>query len=212
MSNRGNLFIISAPSGAGKTSLAERLLKEVDGLHFSVSHTTRKPRAVEKNGVEYFFVSVPDFEAMIAQGEFLEWACVYGNYYGTCRRAVERQLEAGVDVLLDIDVQGAEEVKRVFPEAISVFVLPPSQDELEKRLRSRGLDDDDVVEARLQKAWAETQHCRGYDYLIVNELIEKSLLELQSIVLAARCRNERRIGRAERIMKTFSASVEETKG
>ncbi len=212
MSNRGSLVIISAPSGTGKTSLAERLLKVVPGLHFSVSHTTRKPRAVEKNGVEYFFVSVAEFREMIERGDFLEWACVYGNHYGTSRAAVESRLEAGFDVLLDIDVQGAEKVKQVFPEAISVFVLPPSQDELEKRLRSRGLDDDEVVEARLQKACAEIQRCRGYDYLIVNEFIENSLLELQSIVLAARCRNERRIEKAESIMKTFSASVEETKG
>ncbi len=208
MSSRGNLIIISAPSGTGKTSLAGRVLKLVEGLQFSVSHTTRRPRATERDGVEYFFVDPKRFEEMIAQGAFLEWAHVYGNYYGTSREFVESELGKGTDVLLDIDVQGAEKVKRSMPEALSVFVLPPSREVLERRLRNRGLDDEEVIEARLRVANEEIGKCLDYDFLIVNESIEKSAVELQSIVLAARCRIDRRRGTAQRVLASFTVDAE----
>ncbi len=205
MSSKGNLIVISAASGSGKTSLAHRVLREMPGLRFSVSHTTRKPRAGEKDGVDYFFVSSAKFEAMIREGAFLEHAHVYGNYYGTSSEFVEAQLAAGQDVLLDIDVQGAMAVKKRMPEAVTVFVFAPSYDVLGDRLRRRGLDDEAVIRARLDIARGEIRCYREYEYVIINDDIEKSVLELKSIVLAARCTTDRRLDRAEEIIKTFPA-------
>ena len=201
--SQGSLIIISAPSGSGKTSLARRTLERVPQLSFSVSHTTRNPRPGEVEGEHYFFVNETAFESMIEEGDFLEWAHVYGNYYGTGRPFVEQQLEQGQDVLLDIDVQGAGKVRQRMPEAISVFVFPPSYQELEQRLRSRGLDDPTVIEARLAIARNEIREYSQYDYLIVNDDIEESVNELQSIVLAARCVRERVDARARNIVSTF---------
>ena len=203
MSSRGCLIILSAPSGSGKTSLAERVLGEVPGLRFSVSHTTRRPRTGEEDGVDYFFVDEARFESMIRKREFLEHAFVYGHYYGTSRAFVEQELAQGHDVLLDIDVQGARKVKAQVPEALMVFVLPPSFEVLEKRLRKRGLDDTDVIESRLKTAREEIQSFRRYDYVIINELIEHSVNELKSIVLASRCRIGRRMEEAITIVETF---------
>lgn len=200
---RGNLIIISAPSGSGKTSLAKRTLNQIPGLRFSVSHTTRQPRRGEVEGEHYFFVTERAFERMIEEQAFLEWAHVYGNYYGTSRAYVERKLAEGNDVLLDIDVQGARKVRMQVPEAISVFVFPPSYEELVGRLRRRGLDDPAVVESRLQTARNEIQEYCHYDYLIINEFIERSVNELQSIILAARCRRENVENRARGIVETF---------
>lgn len=203
MSSRGNLIVISAASGSGKTSLAHRVLREMPGLRFSVSHTTRKSRIGEKDGVDYFFVSKEKFEDMIREDAFLEHAHVYGNYYGTSSRFVESELAAGHDVLLDIDVQGAMAVKKRMPEAITVFVFAPSYQVLSDRLRKRGLDDDEVIRGRLQIASGEIRCYREYEYVIINDDIEKSVLELKSIVLAARCRLDRRRERAEEIIRTF---------
>ena len=152
MSSKGRLFILSAPSGSGKTSLAELLLDAVENLEFSVSYTTRGRRGNEQHGEEYFFVDVAEFEAMIERGEFLEYEHVYGNYYGTSRRFVEQRLDRGVDVLLDIDVQGARAVVEKIPEAVRIFVLPPSYQELRERLTGRALDDSEAVERRLRAA------------------------------------------------------------
>ncbi|RPI25164.1 MAG: guanylate kinase [Acidobacteria bacterium] len=206
MSNKGSLIVISAPSGAGKSTLVRGLFEkflETPGLVFSVSHTTRKPRSGEQHGVDYFFTSESEFKQMIAAGAFLEYADVYGNWYGTSREAVESQLKAGRDVLLDIDVQGAMKVKQSLPEAILIFVLPPSFRILRERLLKRGLDDPAVIERRLQVARGEVGYYCKYDYVIVNEDIERSLFELKSIVSAARCAISRRRDRAQEIVKTF---------
>ena len=201
--SRGSLIIISAPSGSGKTSLARRTLVQVPSLSFSVSHTTREPRPGEIEDEHYFFVGQSVFESMIEEDAFLEWAHVYGNYYGTGRAFVQEQLEQGQDVLLDIDVQGARKVREKIPEAITVFVFPPSYQELGQRLQSRGLDDPAVIESRLEIARNEIREYNKYDYLIVNDDIEESVNELQSIVLAARCLRSKVNDRARAIVSTF---------
>jgi len=209
MSNRGNLIVISAPSGSGKSTLVRGLfdrLLETPGLVFSVSHTTRKPRAGEQNGIDYFFVSKQEFKAIIEADGFLEYAEVYGNLYGTSREAVEAQLRAGHDVLLDIDVQGAMSVKQALPGAILIFVLPPSFRALRERLLKRGLDERDTIERRLRIARQEVVCYSKYDYVIVNEDIGRSLFELKSIISAARCTTDKRRERAEEIVKTFAES------
>ncbi len=203
MSNKGNLIVISAPSGSGKTSLALRVLQRVPGLEFSVSHTTRQPRPGERHGVEYYFVPVGQFEEMIEAGEFLEHARVHGNYYGTGVRFVQERLEAGVDVLLDIDVQGARQVKAARPDVASVFILPPSPEVLEERLRQRAQDSSEAIDRRLEVARQEIRSFEEYDFLVVNDDLETSARELQSIVLAVRCRTAVRRERAARIVARF---------
>jgi len=203
MSNKGNLIVISAPSGSGKTSLANRALEEIPKLKFSVSHTTRKPRPGERNQVEYFFVSEEEFEEMIEQDTFLEHARVYGNYYGTSRAFVDEQLSVGYDVLLDLDVQGAAQVKKSYPEAILVFVFPPSLEVLKTRLKNRGLDDPSIIDKRLRIAKKEIQYYTNYQYVIINRKIEESLVELKSIIQVSGCRLEKRKELAAEIIKTF---------
>ena len=203
MSNKGNLIVISAPSGSGKTSLANRALEEIPKLRFSVSHTTRKPRPGERDRVEYIFVSEKEFEEMIGQGTFLEHARVYGNYYGTSRAFVDEQLSVGYDVLLDLDVQGAAQVKKNYPEAILVFVFPPSLEVLKTRLKNRGLDDPSIIDKRLRIAKKEIQRYTDYQYVIINREIEESLVELKSILQVAGCRLEKRKDLAAQIIQTF---------
>ena len=203
MSNKGNLIVISAPSGSGKTSLANRALEEIPKLRFSVSHTTRKPRPGERDRVEYIFVSEKEFEEMIGQGTFLEHARVYGNYYGTSRAFVDEQLSVGYDVLLDLDVQGAAQVKKSYPEAILVFVFPPSLEVLKTRLKNRGWDDPSIIDKRLRIAKKEIQRYTDYQYVIINREIEESLVELKSIIQVAGCRLEKRKDLAAQIIKTF---------
>ena len=182
------VFIISAPSGSGKTTLVERLLGEVAGLHFSVSYTTRQRRGQEQHGREYFFVGRDEFREMIAREEFLEWAEVVGNYYGTSRRFLWEAERGGKDLLLDIDVQGAAQVKQKLPHAVSIFILPPSRSELEERLRRRGEDAEDVIQKRLRNAGREICGYDHYDYVLINDLLERSAARLRSIVLAERWR------------------------
>ncbi|GAB4108127.1 MAG: guanylate kinase [Acidobacteriota bacterium] len=203
MSSRGDLFILSAPSGTGKTSLAHRLLPRVGGMTFSVSHTTRPSRRGEVNGKEYFFVTETEFLRMAEEGQFLEWAQVYGNYYGTSRAFVESRLSEGLDVLLDIDIQGALKVRRLMPDAVTIFVLPPSYRELEERLRGRGLDDEEVIRHRLFVARSEIRHFADYDYLVINRDLDRSTAELEAIVVATRCRLRRRLAAAQEIVDTF---------
>jgi guanylate kinase len=203
MSNKGNLIVMSAPSGSGKTSLANRALEEIPKLKFSVSHTTRKPRPGEQDQVEYFFVSEKEFEEMIEQNTFLEHAQVYGNYYGTSRTFVDEQLSVGYDVLLDLDVQGAAQVKKSYPEAILVFVFPPSLEVLKERLKNRGLDDAGVIDKRLRIAKREIKCYTDYQYVIINREIEESLGELKSIIQVSGCRTEKRKELAAEIIKTF---------
>lgn len=180
------LFIVSAPSGSGKSTLVNELFKMVDGLDFSVSYTTRPLRGSEKDGKEYFFVTEEQFEAMISANEFLEYAKVFGNYYGTSRQFLQESENRGRDLLLDIDVQGAAQVKKKVPEAVSIFILPPDREKLEWRLRNRGLDPEEVIRRRLDTARREIENYTKYDYILVNNLLEQSANELKAIVLAER--------------------------
>ncbi len=180
------VYIVSAPSGSGKSTLVNELLKMVRHLDFSISYTTRAPRGSEQNGKEYFFVSRKEFEAMIAAGEFLEHADVFGNYYGTAWRFLREAETRGNDLLLDIDVQGASKIKEKVPEAVSVFILPPDREKLEWRLRHRGLDSEAVIRRRLDTARREIENYSKYDYILVNNVLEKSADQLKDIVLSVR--------------------------
>jgi len=180
------VYIVSAPSGSGKSTLVNELFKVVKGLDFSISYTTRPPRGSEQNGKEYFFVSKEEFEAIIAADEFLEYANVFGNYYGTARRFLREAETKGNDLLLDIDVQGAQQIKKRLPEAVSIFILPPDRDTLEWRLRNRGLDSEAVILRRLDTARREIENYSKYDYILVNRQLERSTDELKAVVLAER--------------------------
>lgn len=180
------VYIISAPSGSGKSTLVSEILKLVPNLKFSISYTTRPPRGSETNGREYFFVPVADFEQMIHDHEFLEHARVFGNYYGTARRFLREAQQEGKDLLLDIDVQGAAQIKQALPDAVSIFVLPPDRDKLERRLRNRGLDSEDVIRRRLVTASREIENYGKYDYILVNDRLEESIEDLRAVVLSKR--------------------------
>jgi guanylate kinase len=180
------IFIVSAPSGSGKSTLVNELFKMVQGLDFSISYTTRPPRGSEQNGKEYFFVSKSEFEAMIAADEFLEYANVFGNYYGTACRFLHESEKRGHDLLLDIDVQGAAQIKKKIPDAVRIFILPPDREKLEWRLRNRGLDPEPVIRRRLDTARREIENYSKYDYILVNNLLEQSADELKAILLAER--------------------------
>jgi guanylate kinase len=180
------VFIISAPSGSGKSTLVNEVRRIVPGLDFSVSYTTRPPRGNEQDGREYFFVPRSEFERMIENGDFLEYADVFGNYYGTARRFLQKAETSGHDLLLDIDVQGAEQIKHEIPEAVSIFVLPPNRTELESRLRHRSLDAEDVIQRRLVTATREIENYSKYDYILVNDRLDESIEALKSILLAER--------------------------
>jgi guanylate kinase len=200
---RGNLYIVSAPSGSGKTTLLQHLLKSFKDLNFSVSHTTRRPRQGERHGVDYFFIEREAFSSMVARGEFLEWAEFNGQLYGTTHTFVEEHLENGQDVILDIDVQGAKQVKSKIGEATAIFVLPPSFQELERRLKARMLEPDDVIRRRLEIARGEIYFYRDYDYIIVNDILENSILLLESIVRSGTAVPRRQQGRIEEIIASF---------
>jgi guanylate kinase len=182
------VYIISAPSGSGKSTLVNELRKLISNLDFSISYTTRRPRGSEQNGREYFFVPIQDFEEMIARGEFLEHANVFGNYYGTAKRFLEQAQSSGRDLLLDIDVQGAAQVKRKIKNAISIFILPPDKKTLEWRLRNRSLDTEEVIQRRLLTAAKEIENYQSYDYILINDRLEESIDELKAIVLSERLR------------------------
>jgi guanylate kinase len=179
---RGRLFVIAAPSGAGKTSLVRALMEREPGLRFSVSFTTRRQRPNEVHGRDYFFVSREEFDRMVAAGEFLEHATVFDNSYGTARRQVEDSLAAGQDLILEIDWQGARQIRQALPECRSVFILPPSRPELERRLRGRGTDAEDVIQRRLRDAAGDMGHWREFEFVVVNDDFERALGELQAIV------------------------------
>ena len=218
----GNIFIISAPSGSGKSTLTNELRRVVPELEFSISYTTRPPRGSEQSGREYFFVSREEFERMIRDDEFLEWAEVFGNYYGTAKRFLREAAARGHDLLLDIDVQGAAQVMRKVPDAISIFVLPPSRDELERRLRRRAEADDNlrrqllgddappfnteaIIQRRLQTASHEIENFREYDYILVNDRLEESIDRLKSIVEAERLKRSHRAPTSKDLL-TLSAA------
>lgn len=189
--HRGTLFVLSAPSGAGKTSLCERLLAELPDMRQSVSFTTRGPRPGEVQDVHYTFVDEDEFRSMIAEGEFIEWAEVHGNFYGTSARRVEEIVEAGLDVLLDIDVQGGGHIKQRFPESVLIFIFPPSLAELRKRLQRRMSDTAETIEKRLKKATDEVRQYSRYDYGIVNDSLEDAVRLLRAVVIAERARVSR---------------------
>ena len=191
MSETSILFIVSAPSGAGKTSLLRELLSQDQGLSLSVSHTTRAMRPGEENGVHYHFVEVPAFQELVGQGAFIEHAQVFDNYYGTSEAAVRDQLAAGQDVVVEIDWQGARQVRKRFPEAVSIFVAPPSIEALRERLSGRGQDSEEIIDRRMRDAQAELSHYPEYDYLVINDDFALALQELGEIVRAERLRETR---------------------
>ena len=180
------VYIVSAPSGSGKSTLVNELFKVVKHLDFSISYTTRPPRGSEQNGKEYFFVTKEQFEAMIKADEFLEYANVFGYYYGTAKRFLRDAEARGNDLLLDIDVQGAQQVKKRIPDAASIFILPPDREKLEWRLRNRGLDSEEVIRRRLDTARREIENYSKYEYILVNERLERATDELKAVVLAER--------------------------
>ena len=185
-----NVFIISAPSGSGKSTLVNKIRELVPNLQFSISYTTRPRRGLERDGNEYYFVSREEFEAMIQRDEFLEHADVFGNYYGTARRFLRDAEEQGCDLLLDIDVQGAAQIKAKLPEAVSIFILPPNRSELEQRLRRRSQDSESVIQRRLDEASREIENYGKYDYILVNDRLDDSVNALEAILLSERLQRQ----------------------
>jgi guanylate kinase len=200
---QGSIIVISAPSGAGKSTLIKRLMAASPGLCFSISYTTRAPRAAEKHGRDYFFVSRQVFERMVRRDEFVEWADVYGHLYGTAQKQLQTAQEEGQDILLDIDVQGHQQVRQRLPEAVSVFILPPSFEELSRRLRHRHSDAPEEIEHRLQTAREEIARWAEYDYVVVNDHLKDATQALRAIVRAAHFRRPSQAGRVEKILGTF---------
>ncbi len=205
MQAKGTLYIVSAPSGAGKTSLVNELLRTVSGISLSVSHTTRPMRSGEVDGVNYNFIERDGFLAMANQSLFLEHAEVFGNLYGTSQNWVVSKLERGEDVILEIDWQGAEQVRKIMTDAVSIFVLPPSRATLEERLKGRGQDSEEVIQTRLEKAVDEMQHYVEADFLVFNDQFDTALADLKSIITSRRLRTENQsVGEAERIRQLLS--------
>lgn len=192
MMSLGNLYILSAPSGAGKSSLINALLADLprNEVQLSISHTTRSPRPAEENGVHYYFTDDAEFKRLIAQGHFLEWAEVFGNYYGTSLPMIERSLEQGIDVFLDIDWQGARQIRQKVPNVKTIFILPPSKQELEQRLIGRGQDSAEIIASRMAEAISEMTHYDEFDYVIVNDDFQQALTELKSILTAERLKQK----------------------
>ena len=188
-SSKGTLYVFAAPSGAGKTSLVKALVDQSDGIEVSVSHTTRAPRPGEVDGVNYHFTDVATFNAMVNEGAFLEHAQVFDNFYGTAKANIEERLAAGVDVILEIDWQGARQVRQQFPDSLGVFILPPSRQALEDRLRGRGQDGDEVIARRMQDAVSEMSHYAEFDFLVINDDFDTALEELKAVITANRLRN-----------------------
>ena len=198
----GNLFVVAAPSGAGKSSLVKALLELDSHVQPSVSHTTRAPRGQEKHGREYFFVSPTEFDAMVAADAFVEWAHVHSQRYGTSKKAIEERMAQGADVILEIDFQGAIQIKNIFANAVCIFILPPSWEELRSRLERRGEDAPDIIELRMRNAQAEVSHAEKFDFVIINELFDRALFDLKAIVHSQRLKfSAQRRARAE----TFKA-------
>lgn len=188
------LFVVSAPSGTGKSTIISSLGEDIDGLVYSISHTSRRPRSTETDGVDYHFVDETTFRKMIESGAFVEWAKVYHDYYGTSLASIDEQISLGDDILLDLDIQGAENIKRHFKNCVRVYILPPSLEVLEKRLRARGTDDEDVIRMRMEKASHEIRNCLLYDYIIINDDLEKAIEKTRAIIISSRCRTALRAG------------------
>ena len=198
--DQGTLYVISAPSGAGKTSLVKALLAAAEGISVSVSHTTRAMRPGEVDGEDYHFVTAEQFLGMIAEGDFLEHAQVFDNHYGTSRQAVKALLQQGQDVILEIDWQGAQQVRKIFPHCRSIFILPPSREALRERLVGRGQDSEEIIARRLRDAEADMSHYDEFDYVVVNDVFDQALAELQAIVVAERLRLDRQARRLQSLI------------
>ena len=203
---RGTLFVVSSPSGGGKGTIIRHVLDVVPNLSYSVSFTTRAPRPNEINGREYFFVSREAFDEMVAAGEFLEWACVHGNYYGTAKRQVAEETAAGVDIILEVDVQGAASVRQLLMDSVSVFILPPSYEVLKQRLIARGTDGPEELEVRLRNAPEELKQYSAFDYVIINDEIHRAAGQLASIIYAERARCMRQESLVREVIQKFQQS------
>jgi guanylate kinase len=188
---KGNLLVVSAPSGAGKSTLCNKICETEPTIRQSVSYTTRKPRPGEVDGVQYSFIDEDEFRSMIIEGDFLEWAEVHGNFYGTSKKRIEDMMQQGIDVILDIDVQGAKQIRKIFPDSVLIFIMPPSMEELRQRLTGRESDAEDVIEKRLKNAHGEIKEYNHYDYVIVNDLIENALNDFRSIIAAERAKKSK---------------------
>ena len=204
--SRGTLFVVSSPSGGGKGTIIRRVLEVVPNLSYSVSFTTRAPRQNEVNGREYFFVGLQQFEEMVAGGEFLEWACVHGNFYGTSRRQVSEETGAGVDIVLEVDVQGAASVRKLLMDSVSIFILPPSFEVLRARLIARGTDSPEELEVRLRNAPEELRQYSTFDYVIFNDEVERAAAQLASIIYAERARCVRQENLVREVIKNFDSA------
>ena len=204
----GMLIVVSSPSGGGKGTLIDRVLQTVPGVSYSVSYTTRAPRGAEQDGREYFFVSAATFEGLIRQGEFLEWADVYGHLYGTSKAQVERERAAGKDIILEIDVQGAASIRQLIDDAVSVFILPPSFELLRDRLAARGTDSPADLERRLRGAPAEVEQYKCFQYVILNDDIDRASAQLASVIYAERARRERQEKRLKKTLADFASLLE----
>ena len=200
----GCLFIISAPSGAGKTSLVRALLQSDLNLSLSISHTTRPPRTGEINGCDYHFVTVETFKQMLLKGEFIESAEVYGNFYGTSQQWINQAIASGQDILLEIDCQGARQIQQIFPQAVSIFILPPSADALATRLKSRAQDNTDVIQKRLAAAREEISHIAEFDYIVINQQLDEALNDLICVIKAERLKKERQIAKHHKLINELS--------
>ncbi|MBV6447099.1 guanylate kinase [Nitrosomonas sp.] len=200
----GCLFIISAPSGAGKTSLVRALLQSDLNLSLSISHTTRPPRTGEINGCDYHFVAVETFKQMLLRGEFIESAEVYGNFYGTSQQWINQAIASGQDILLEIDCQGARQIQQIFPQAASIFILPPSADALAIRLKSRAQDNSDVIQKRLAAAREEISHLAEFDYIVINNQLDEALNDLICVIKAERLKKERQIVKHHKLINELS--------
>jgi len=206
-SRRGIIFIVASPSGAGKTSICKQLLQDDEKLRFSVSFTSREPRAGEIDGVDYHFISAEEFRERIERDEFLEWAEVHAHLYGTGRAVTEEMLSSGIDVLMDIDVQGAEAVKREVPDAVRIFILPPSREVWLHRLRSRGSESEEELERRIAVAEVELQNWREYDYAVVNNELERAILDVKAIIAAERLALRHNPTGVHEILRSFGLSL-----
>jgi len=204
--NSGNLIIVSAPSGGGKTSLVKKLVSTLDKIEISISHTTRTRRPGEIDGIDYFFINNQQFLEMINANAFIEYAQVFNHYYGTSLAQINSRLQSGIDVVLDIDWQGAQQIRQIFPEAISVFIIPPSLEILKQRLLDRRQDDDTVISNRMERAQNELSHFSEFDYLIVNNTFNIAALELEAIVLANRLRMSRQVTKQGKLLSFLLAS------
>jgi guanylate kinase len=198
----GKLFVISGPSGAGKSTIVKAVRERVEGLGYSISHTSRKRRATEKDGIDYHFVDKKRFEEMIEAGAFVEWATVYDDYYGTSFTSLNSQTDLGLDIALDLDAQGAKSIKGHFESSVSVYVLPPSLEILDKRLRKRGTDQESVIQARMEKALGEIGKAGWYEYIIINDDLENAVRDMASLIRSERCRTARQAQRVKELFGT----------